>query len=109
MDLSPTPRFSDLPEELDSPDRYLTFRGIDFEGNMARVLGHLWRHVDRPGGANPFWERFRARLGAAEAGGAMQDKLLLMHSHVYYMVDLFEEHEDEVALADLKKLEEECF
>lgn len=106
MDLSPNSRFSDLPTELDSPDRYLTFRGIDFEGNMARVLAHLWRHVDVN---NPFWQRFRTRLSAAEAGGAMQDKLLLMHSHVYYMVDLFEEQDDEVALADLKKLEEECF
>lgn len=109
MDHSPNTRFCDLPAELENADRYLTFRGIDFEGNMARVLAHLWRYVDDPANDNAFWQRFRARLSAAETGGAMQDKLLLMHSHVYYMVDLFETHDDEAALADLKKLEEECF
>ncbi|WP_051356759.1 N(2)-fixation sustaining protein CowN [Azorhizobium doebereinerae] len=91
-------------------DRYVTFNGIDFEGNMARVLGHLTRYIDDPATGNAFWDRFKARLGAAEGGGnAFQDKLLLLHSHVYYMVDLFEAQDDAQALADLKKLEEECF
>lgn len=102
--------FSQLPDELDNPDRYVTFRGIDFEGNMACVLSHLRRYIDDPAYGNAFWDRFKARLAAAdEAGAAICDKLLLLHSHVYYMVDLFEEHDDEVALADLKRLEEECF
>ncbi|MFH3478216.1 N(2)-fixation sustaining protein CowN [Xanthobacter variabilis] len=103
-------RFSELPDELDNADRYVTFRGIDFDGNMARVLGHLARYIDDPARTNAFWARFKSRLEAAEAGGAATcDKLLLLHSHVYYMVDLFEEYDDEAALADLKKLEEECF
>ncbi|BAF90274.1 conserved hypothetical protein [Azorhizobium caulinodans ORS 571] len=91
-------------------DRYVTFNGIDFEGNMARVLAHLRRYIDDPRTGNAFWDRFKARLAAAESGGnAFQDKLLLLHSHVYYMGDLFEDQEDEAALADLRKLEEECF
>lgn len=102
--------FPALHFELDQPDRYLTFQGIDFEGNMRRVLAHLFRYIEDPAHGNAFWDRFRTRLGAAEAGAAtICDKLLLLHSHVYYMVELFEEHDDEVALADLKKLEEECF
>ncbi|MEP9352937.1 N(2)-fixation sustaining protein CowN [Xanthobacter sp. KR7-65] len=95
---------------LDRPDRYLTFQGIDFDGNMRRVLAHLSRYIDDPACGNAFWDRFKARLATAEAGkAAMCDKLLLLHSHVYYMVDLFEEHDDAAALADLKTLEEECF
>ncbi|GGF45221.1 hypothetical protein GCM10007301_00920 [Azorhizobium oxalatiphilum] len=91
-------------------DRYVSFLDIDFEGNMARVLDHLSRYIDNPETGNAFWDRFKARLQAAVDGGAsIQDKLLLLHSHVYYMVDLFETHDDEQALADLKKLEEECF
>lgn len=106
----PTAGFPALHFELEQPDRYLTFQGIDFEGNMRRVLAHLYRYIDDPAHANAFWDRFKARLGAAEAGAAaICDKLLLLHSHVYYMVDLFEEQEDEIALADLKRLEEECF
>ena len=39
----------------------------------------------------------------------LADTLLLLHSHTYFMVELFEDHEDEAALAALLKLEEECF
>lgn len=92
-----------------APDRYVSFLDIDFEGNMARVLGHLRRHI-AAAGPNPFWTRFEHRLAAIEAGrGSITDKLLLLHSHVYYMVELFEEAEDARALQDLKTLEEECF
>jgi N(2)-fixation sustaining protein CowN len=91
-------------------DRYVSFRDIDFEGNMSAVLAHLNRHIGDPAKSNALWDRFRARLAEAEAGGNVRaDKLLLLHSHVYYMVDLFEEAEDEEALAALRKLEEECF
>jgi len=93
-----------------APDRYVSFVGIDFEGNMLRVLRHLSRYIDNPETTNAFWERFKQRLDAAVADSVpMNDKLLLMHSHVYYMVELFEDHDDEIALADLKQLEEECF
>lgn len=117
MDAPPRPA---LPFERDEPDRYLTFQGIDFEGNMKRVLAHLSRYIDDPAHANAFWDRFRARLAAAEAGqgaagaagprgAAICDKLLLLHAHTYYMVELFEAHDDAAALADLKTLEEQCF
>ncbi len=90
--------------------RYTSFATIDFEANMAVVLGHLRRYIDDPARSNAFWERFKQRLAKAEGDRVpVADKLLLMHAHVYYMVELFEEHEDEEALAALKKLEEECF
>ena len=93
-----------------APDRYVTFLDIDFEGNMARVLAHLGRYIDNPATGNAFWDRFKQRLRQCETGKAsISDKLLLLHSHVYYMVELFEDHDDVQALNDLKKLEEECF
>ena len=93
-----------------SPDRYVSFLDLDFEGNMAVVLGHLRRYIDNPATTNAFWERFKQRMAAIDSGsGSITDKLLLLHSHVYYMVELFEDHDDEQALKDLKKLEEECF
>jgi len=90
--------------------RYTSFSNIDFDGNMAVVLGHLRRYIDDPAKTNAFWERFKQRLAKAESDQVpVADKLLLMHSHVYYMVELFEDHDDEEALAALKKLEVECF
>ena len=90
--------------------RYSSFSNIDFEGNMGVVLGHLRRYIDDPAKTNAFWERFKQRLAKAESDQVpVADKLLLMHSHVYYMVELFEDHDDEEALAALKKLEVECF
>jgi len=91
-------------------ERYVSFNGIDFDANMAAVLGHLRRYIDDPETGNPFWDRFKARLSEAEASTTpISDKLLLLHSHVYYIVELFEDHDDEEALAALKILEEECF
>jgi len=99
-----------MPQTAPAPDRYVSFIDIDFDGNMATVMEHLRRYIDNPVTTNLFWERFKQRLAAIEAGsGAITDKLLLLHSHVYYMVELFEEHDDEQALADLKTLEEQCF
>ena len=34
-----------IGKEAARPDRYVTFRDIDFEGNMAVVLGHLRRQL----------------------------------------------------------------
>jgi N(2)-fixation sustaining protein CowN len=101
---------SSKPKDASAPDRYVSFRDIDFEGNIAAVLGHLRRHIDDPAKGNAFWDRFKQRLAKCEGGEAgVADTLLLLHSHVYYMVELFEEHDDAEALAALKKLEEECF
>ncbi|WP_041794272.1 N(2)-fixation sustaining protein CowN [Pararhodospirillum photometricum] len=92
------------------PERYISFRGIDFDGNMKAVLDHLRPYIDDPANSNLFWERFKKRLADAESSETpVADKLLLLHSHVYYMVELFEDHDDDTALAALKKLEEECF
>lgn len=93
-----------------TPDRYVSFTGIDFEANMAAVLGHLGHYIDAPAVANPFWNRFRERLAlAAGSERPVADRLLLMHAHVYYMAELFEEHDDTEALAALQRLETECF
>ncbi|TBW40754.1 N(2)-fixation sustaining protein CowN [Siculibacillus lacustris] len=99
-----------VPSPAAAPDRYVSFRGIDFEANMTAVLGHLRRLVAVDGVPDPFWQRFEERLAAADAGTtSIADRLLLMHSHVTYMSDLFEDRDDAEAIAALAKLERECF
>ncbi|MBF0332724.1 MAG: N(2)-fixation sustaining protein CowN [Alphaproteobacteria bacterium] len=92
------------------PERYVSFANIDFDGNMGEVLRHLRRYLGDPAHRNPLWERFERRMEKAVADSLpVADRLLLLHAHVYYMDELFEEHDDEAALAALRKLEYECF
>lgn len=91
-------------------DRYTSFKGIDFEANMNRVLAHLRRHLELPGIDNALWRRFIERLALADQSDTpTTDRLLLLHSHVYYLSELFEDAEDEAAITDLARLERECF
>lgn len=86
--------------------RYTTFKGVDFEGNVRRVLAHL----DRYRQADPE-HRFIAYLDRQRNStrGAQRDDLLLLHSLVNPIRDLFEAQCDEAALNDLDRLERECF
>ncbi len=93
----------------DVTDRYVSFKGIDCEGNSARLLKHILAIIEDPAKTNAFWDRFKERLSQA---GALQartaDELCLLCSHTYYIEELFEEHGDEDGLAILRQLEEEC-
>ncbi|MGQ9372167.1 N(2)-fixation sustaining protein CowN [Azospirillum sp. ST 5-10] len=93
----------------DTPDRYVSFKGIDCADNAARVVARLRRHIDDPAKTNAFWERFKEKLAVAGDPARRQaDGLCLLCANVYYIADLFEEQEDEEGLALLRKLEDEC-
>lgn len=93
------------------PDRYVTFRGIDGDGNARRLVAMLLWHIDDPAKSNPFWEKFKEKLamaGSAEAnGGRILDELFLIHSYINNIRELFEEHDDREALALLHQVEVE--
>jgi len=96
-------------DSIDAPDRYVSFKGIDCEGNSRRIIDWLYMHIDDPAKTNAFWERFRAKLAVAEDPLKRQaDGLCLLCSNIYYIADLFEEHDDEEGLAMLRRLEDEC-
>lgn len=93
----------------DQPDRYVSFKGIDCEGNSRRIIERLYSHIDDPAKTNAFWERFKQKLAVADDPTKRQaDGLCLLCSNVYYIADLFEEYEDEDGLAMLRQLEDEC-
>jgi hypothetical protein len=87
-------------------DRYVSFKVIDFEGNVHRVLAHLerCRSLDPANRLIAYIDRQRSCTQ-----GAQRDALLLLHSLVDPVRDLFEANDDEAALADLDRLERECF
>lgn len=95
---------------ISSPaDRYASFRGIDCEGNAKIVIERILMLIDDPANGNALWERFRIRLAeAGKLGARKADELCLACSHTYYMEDLFEDVGDEIGLAALRRLEDEC-
>ncbi len=91
------------------PDRYISFNGIDCDGNARIVVEHVLALIDLPAYANCFWDRFRIRLAeAGKLGARKSDELCLACSHTYYIEELFEAAADEIGLAALRRLEDEC-
>lgn len=89
-------------------DRYVTFLGIDFEGQTRRVMQRIELHTLGVGGQdNAFWQYFRRRREARN--GVQCDDLLLLASFVNQVRELFEAMADDQGLAMLDQLEDECF
>jgi len=93
-------------------DRYISYQGIDCEGNSKRLMALLLRHIDDPAKSNLFWDRFKEKLalaGQPKAGGGQHpDELFLIHTYINNLFEFFEEVEDEAALALLDQIEREC-
>ncbi len=92
-------------------DRYVSFKGIDGDGNSRLLIAMLRRHIDDPAKASPFWEKFKEKLalvGSADANGGRQlDELFLVHSYINNIRELFEEYDDGPALELLDRIEAE--
>jgi hypothetical protein len=89
-----------------SNDRYVSFKGIDCDGNAHRIMEHVFRHLAIPERRNEFWEYFSKK----RAGGSVQipNDLFLIHSYINQVRELFETWEDNEALKLLSQLEDEC-
>ncbi len=87
-------------------DRYISFDGIDCDGNARILMSYIRRHIDTPEKTNKFWEYFKQK---AEGGsGPKPDDLFLIHSNLNQIRELFELYEDEESLALLDLVEIEC-
>ena len=89
-----------------STDRYVSFDGIDCDGNAQRIMACIERLLDLPGRSNAFWEYFMKKR--AGGSGPKPDDLFLIHSNINQVRELFETWEDEEAMSLLVRLEEEC-
>ena len=91
------------------PDRYISFSGIDCDGNARIVVERVEALINDPAHDNALWQRFRIRLAeAGKLGARKADELCLACSHTYYIEELFEAAGDEIGLAALRRLEDEC-
>ncbi len=90
-------------------ERYVSFRGIDCEGNAKIVIERILAIIGQPENNNALWQRFQERLAeAGKVGARKADELCLACSHTYYIEELFEEHGDTIGLEALQRLEDEC-
>ena len=87
-------------------DRYVSFEGIDCDGNARRIMEHIERLIAEPGRNNAFWDYFmKKRQGGS---GPRPDDLFLIHSNINQIRDLFDSCGDEAATTLLIQVEEEC-
>ncbi|WP_374327575.1 N(2)-fixation sustaining protein CowN [Azonexus sp.] len=87
-------------------DRYVSFDGIDCDGNARRLIEFILRNVAAQGGEQPFWHYFLAKR--TPKSGPPPDDLFLIHAHINQIRDFFAACGDEEAMALLVQVEEEC-
>ncbi|MBE0506233.1 MAG: N(2)-fixation sustaining protein CowN [Marinospirillum sp.] len=87
-------------------DRYVTFIGIDCDGNAAAVMALIEQYAATESYASPFWDYFLAKR--QPKSGPKPDDLFLIHTNINQIYELFEAAEDERALAMLGWLEVNC-
>jgi hypothetical protein len=87
-------------------DRYISFSGIDCNGNARLVMTMIENHLAMSEKNDPFWEYFMSKR--KPRSGPPPDDLFLVHCHLNQIREFFEECADKNALALLSKLEEEC-
>ena len=93
-------------QRCQSSDRYITFQGIDCEGNALRIMECIDRHLTIPERSNALWEYFSKKR--AGGSGPKSDALFLIHSNINQVRELFETWDDQESLKLLLQLEEEC-
>ena len=90
---------------MNTIDRYRSFKGIDFDGQAARMIARIESHTQ--GVDDPFWAYFFQRRNAKH--GMRYDDQLLLSSFVNQIRELLEAKNDDTGLEWLDQLERECF
>lgn len=87
-------------------DRYVSFNGIDCDGNARRLMAIIDGHLRDPAKDNAFWQHFqKKRAGGA---GPRPDDLFVIHCLINPIREFLEAWQDHEALALLDQIEEEC-
>jgi hypothetical protein len=89
----------------------VSFVGIEGDKNSRDLMVMLSRHIDDPHKTNRFWELFKDKLERVgkpdQNGGRCLDELYLIHAYINNIREMFEEYDDQPALALLEQIETE--
>ncbi len=94
-------------------ESYVSFKDIDCFENACEVVDHLLRICKDPKNNNAYWEKFIEKIPQAyydrDAKKDPNEALLyLVCSNAFYIIELFEQLDDEDAIYALEKCEQEC-
>ena len=85
-------------------DRYVSFKGIEWERKTETVIAKLQIHIDQAD--SPFWPYFqRQRIWAHNQG---MDDLRVLHNFLPTLREILEDRNDLETLSLLEDLEETC-
>ncbi|MGY5453493.1 N(2)-fixation sustaining protein CowN [Agarivorans sp. MS3-6] len=87
-------------------DRYVSFCGINCDGNADKLIEMLEQQLSSNGGA-ALWREYFARARQQQVKLA-QDNLHFIGNQTNCLYEYFEQCNDEKALALLYKVEQEC-
>lgn len=96
----------DATAPADPRDRYVSFVGLDCDGQARRLFAMLRKYMEQPALSNPFWQRLAQKLAPTQ--GPRHDELFLIHAHINTLREQLEQHDDAEALALLEQIEHEC-
>ncbi len=88
------------------PDRYVSFRDIDCDGNAERFVDSLRHAMTTIGREDAFWSYFQAKLDGTH--GPAHDALYLIHCYLNDLRDLLERWNASELADQLDDLEAEC-
>lgn len=93
-----------------SLERYVSFENIDCFKNACDVLDAFFALLrENPKANNGFWEKFKDKIPANYYTRTPdEDVLYLVCSNVFYLEELFENHEFTQGQDALRKAELEC-
>lgn len=87
-------------------DRYISFKGIDCNGNAEKLMQQVAGYAERAGDYDALVRYLlNKRTGAS---GPQPDDLFLIHAHLNSLRELFEAYDDANALELLDWVEENC-
>ncbi|MDQ7990423.1 MAG: N(2)-fixation sustaining protein CowN [Candidatus Dactylopiibacterium sp.] len=95
-----------LPDETDARDRYVSFLGLDCNGQARRLVAMLRPYMAPDAEPNAFWQLFARKLDPQ--GGPRHDELFLIHAHINILRDQLEAADHLEALLLLDQIEQEC-
>ncbi len=100
-------------QEIRVDESYTSFKNIDCFENACLVIDHMLRVLKNPDNNNAFWEQFVAKIPEAyHTRNAKDDSkealLYLVCSNSFYISELFENADDDLAMDFLDKCEQEC-
>jgi hypothetical protein len=87
-------------------DRYVSFLGLDCNGQAKRLMALLRPYMEDPARSNAFWALLARKLNPES--GPRHDELFLIHAHLNTLRDQLENAGDDTALALLDQIEQEC-